>query len=575
MNKLTTSGYGAIFLCIAVYFCFFFNHHLLIVEQTQVFQLSKHYWNSLISVPGGVSNYIGAFVSQFNIFNRVGGILITAVTLLLFWLQIHVGKECGSKKMGAFSLLVPLAAALFFSDENARIGGAFAVLLSSGASLLVLQQKSTWLRSLVAVVLLPVLYWVTGGAVWTFVSIITVVGLTQRRIPLVLIALLLFGTAALPLLTCQLLTPLAENNAWLGSAFYSSQPYRLMAWGFIVVPAIAALLSSIYTRWFSEKQNVKIISQVISLFFLLLLVVLLSVKHNKEREELYALDYLLKKQQWNRLIERAKKSPQQNLFFVSYVNVALLNRGRLPDEMMHFSQRPESNEFWTPNYLPMVLTAETYYCLDMFDAARAYFFMANMQAPQACSPFLYQRLAELECIRGCELSGLKFVKALKNTLFYRRWALEMEQAIITGNYPHELQKKIEKYKPNKTFLAKEMLYNIGCKHLAEPTNRKIHDFLLFKQILAEDYKGFIYNLNRTPKELQTKLPRTYQEFLLMYAYMTQDNSLIEKWGISKAVLTDFYNYLELNQSEQNPETIKKKLRESYGHSYWYYVQYKN
>ena len=61
----------------------------------------------------------------------------------------------------------------------------------------------------------------------------------------------------------------------------------------------------------------------------------------------------------------------------------------------------------------------------------------------------------------------------------------------------------------------------------------------------------------------------------MYAYMLRDNTLIGKWNIPQDVVTDFYRYLQINQSGQTPEVIKKQLSGNFQQSYWFYVQYTN
>ena len=120
-----------------------------------------------------------------------------------------------------------------------------------------------------------------------------------------------------------------------------------------------------------------------------------------------------------------------------------------------------------------------------------------------------------------------------------------------------------------------MLYNVTCKHKEDPYNRKVLDFLLAKYILANDYKNFLHCIAGLPYSIGNDIPRLYQEFLLMYAYMLDDNTLIKKWGIQQAVVTDFYKYLQINQSGQSEQKIKEELKKTFGHSYWFYMQHKN
>ncbi|MCS2889819.1 DUF6057 family protein [Parabacteroides faecis] len=55
MKLLSKYGAGILFLFIAVFFCFFYNYHLLYVEQLQLFRFTELYFQSLIGKPGGSS----------------------------------------------------------------------------------------------------------------------------------------------------------------------------------------------------------------------------------------------------------------------------------------------------------------------------------------------------------------------------------------------------------------------------------------------------------------------------------------------------------------------------------------
>lgn len=138
-----------------------------------------------------------------------------------------------------------------------------------------------------------------------------------------------------------------------------------------------------------------------------------------------------------------------------------------------------------------------------------------------------------------------------------------------------MQTQVDQYIENDSFLAKEMLYNIACKQQKNPKNTKVRDFLLAKYLLTDDYEGFIHCVASLPNGIGKELPRSYQEFLLMYAYMLGDNTLIEKWKIRQDIVSDFYKYLQINQSGQTADVIKDKLSEMHHQTYWFYVQYKN
>lgn len=575
MKLLSKYRAGILFLFIAVFFCFFYNYHLLYVEQLQLFRFTELYFQSLIGKPGGAADYLGAFFTQFYAWNYAGGLLLTFALLLLFSLQKRIVRSWELKATDTFLLIPPVICALFFMDINARFGGLAAVLIAMGLAWGVSCFAKRWLRYAAALLLVPVIYGSTGGGLVVYTSLLVVHELLRGGRNSCFLTVLLLLSLVFPLYVRQYLIPLSWNDTWFGTAFYQGNNSPVLIWYILFSPALSSLLAIWGSRMTAKSKYADRISALLACCIIGGSGILICSKRDQSEEMLYTLDHLFKKREWKEIVRIASEHPYRNPVFVSYVNLALLNQGELPDQMMSFSQRANINEFWTSSYLPMFLTGETYYYLDMYDGARAYLYMANTQSPSGQSPYMFQRLAELEIIRGNSKSGMKYIHALKQTLRYRNWAKEMEQAVLSGKYPEHLRIPMAQYKENDSFLAKEMLYNVACKHREDPENPKVRDFLLAKYILANDYKGFIHCIANLPHGTGRPFPRSYQEFLLMYAYMLRDNTLIGKWNIPQDVVTDFYRYLQINQSGQTPEVIKKQLSGNFRQSYWFYVQYTN
>lgn len=568
-------GYAAFFLYIAIFLCFFYNYHLLYTEQLQIFQFTNFYFLTLIERPGGLANYIGSFITQFYIFNHAAGLIISSLLFLLFFLQKKIEIAWHIKNGTVFSLILPALFTLFFMDINAQAGGLLATIIAMLFVWLTALLPDKWYKYLITLFFMPILYAITGGGLITYTLLLLAGHLLQEKKNIPYISVLLLFSLVLPLVVRQYFIPLPWNHTWIGTAFYKGNTIPDLLWWLLFTPAILLLLTNSTGKLLSGIKYPEKTGSLLFIGIFIGTIVALQYNKNQREETIYRLDHLLKKQDWQQIVQIAEKQPFHNQVFVSYVNIALLNQGLLPDKMMNFSQRPEVNEFWTSSYLPMFLTGESYYHLDMHNAARAYLFMANTQSPLSASPFIYLRLAELETVRGNAKAGMKYVQVLKQTLFYREQAEKMEQAIQGSNYRQEIQSKIDQYTENDSFLAKEMLYNVTCKHKEDPYNRKVLDFLLAKYILANDYKNFLHCIAGLPYSIGNDIPRLYQEFLLMYAYMLGDNTLIKKWGIRQAVVTDFYKYLQINQSGQSEQKIKEELKKTFGHSYWFYMQHKN
>lgn len=574
-QKLLKYGSIALLLYAGIFFSCLYNYHLLYAEQLQVFQFSSLYFHSLAAKPGGIAAWAGEFLMQFYALDHAAGIILLLCLLLLFFLLEKLSVRLKAGGYFPWGVVPAMCFAFFFLDVQAQVGSLLAATTAVGAALLLTFIRPGWVRQSVALGLIPAIYWCTGGGGLIYAGLLISCHLAAERVNRPYLLLILLLSAGIPLLIREYVLPLSWGDTWVGTGFYRADAFPRTVWWLIALPALVPLAARLTGKAFFLSRRG---TALLSVAFLLMAggsVAALQHQRNEVEEAIYALDHLLKKGEWEQMAQTALRKPYRNSVFVAYANLALLNTGRLNSDLFHFAQRKDANEFWTSAYLPMFLTGELYYQLDMTNAARAYIFMANTQSPKGQMPFLYRRLAEIEIVRGNPQASLRYIEALKHTLFYRRWAEETEQYVSSGNYPEALQRKINDYGPNTSFLAKELLYNLACKHEKSPANAKVTAFLLAKYLLANDHQGFLSCLSRLPAQTGRELPGAFQEFLLMYAYRIHDNSLIEQWNIGREVVERFYQYLQINQSGKPAEAIRESLSQSFGSTYWFYFQYTN
>lgn len=125
-------GHVPCLLYIGVFFCCFYNYHLLYTEQLQVFQFTRLYAETLIGQPGGITAWLGEFVMQFYCINHLAGLVITAVLLILFVLQKGLLRSWRLPDYQVLCLLPVGAFALFFLEIQAQMGAALSVVVALG-----------------------------------------------------------------------------------------------------------------------------------------------------------------------------------------------------------------------------------------------------------------------------------------------------------------------------------------------------------------------------------------------------------------------------------------------------------
>ena len=363
-------------VAVLLFFGLAYPHHLHYQEQYQLFLFDNTYVWDIVRHPGGVADLLGRFCTQFFLFAWVGALIIAVLLSLIQVLMLRLikwGWLYGLTFLPSFLLW------LFLLDENALMGGVWAVLLTllviSGCLLL----PKGWLRRIAILVAIPILYWMALG------------GRHYYRYPTV-IPYLLYG-------------------AWLSA---------------IILPLIVH---------FCKVQGLWL--KVQGLTFLLVAVVMGTLvwkNANFKAEKVMQYDFMARYQQWNRILATANAEKPNNQIGVTVQNLALAMHGMLADHLFDYNQNgiagllPDVQSDAT-SPLP---TAEAFYQLGMIYVAQRTVFEAqeailDFQKSARC----YQRLAQTNLINGSYEVARKYLMALQKTLFYREWA--NETLLLLGN----------------------------------------------------------------------------------------------------------------------------------------------
>ena len=396
LHLLYTLAFG---LAVLLFFGLAYPHHLHYQEQYQLFLFDPTYVCDIVRLPGGVADLLGRFCTQFFLFAWVGAaiiaVLLSAVQLLTLRLGVSPlqpsplgggfrranSSPNGGRLVGSLyglSFVPSLLLWLFLLDENALLGGVWAVLLTLLAIGCLRRLPRVWIRPVLIIVAIPVVYWMVGPA-WT--------GSHYHRYPTVV--------------------PVLLYAAWLSA---------------VVLPFLVRALPRKVTA--AKHYAVSLTS------FALVAVVmgsLVSKNSNFKAEKVMAYDFMARHQQWNRILQTANAEKPNNQIGVTVQNLALAMHGMLAGHLFDYHQNgiagllPDVKEDAT-SPLP---TAEAFYQLGMTYVAQRTVFEAqeailDFQKSGRC----YKRLAQTNLINGQYEVARKYLSALQKTLFYRDWANE-------------------------------------------------------------------------------------------------------------------------------------------------------
>ena len=349
-----------------------YPHHLHYQEQYQLFLFDSNYIWEIVRLPGGVADLLGRFCTQFFLFAWVGALIIS---VLLSLVQLLVLRLAQWGWLYGLSFVPSFLLWLFLLDENALLGGVWAVLLTLLAIHCCLLMPQGWVRRIAILVAIPILYWMVGPS-WS--------GSHYHRYP----------TA----------TPYLLYVAWLSA---------------VVLPLIVHFCK-IQGSWLKAQ----------GLSFLLVAIALGTVvwkSANFQAEKVMQYDFMARHQQWNRILATATAEKPNNQIGVTVQNLALAMHGMLSDHLFDYNQNgiagllPDVQSDAT-SPLP---TAEAFYQLGMIYVAQRTVFEAqeailDFQKSARC----YKRLAQTNLIIGSYEVARKYLMALQKTLFYRDWANE-------------------------------------------------------------------------------------------------------------------------------------------------------
>jgi len=161
INSLEKSLPFVFGLCVFLYFGLVYPHHVHYQEQFQLFLTTPAFFLEMAAKPGGISNYLGTFLTQFFLFSWMGAAIIALLLAAMQWLiQTIANKISPARAWLALSFIPSVFYWILLCNENFLTGGVVSILVALGAWLLYFHINKTTTRNLYVVLAIPVIYWI-------------------------------------------------------------------------------------------------------------------------------------------------------------------------------------------------------------------------------------------------------------------------------------------------------------------------------------------------------------------------------------------------------------------------------
>ena len=556
-------------------------------EQYQMFLFDTGYFLERIVLPGGLADYISEFLVQFYYMPVLGGAIIA---LLLMGIQAAVWglmKQYGARHDFPGYLLSFLPSiALWCAMGNQNVLLSFVVALFGALVIGWIHNRfhNRLVKVVFELVSTALVYWFLGPVVFLYAALM--IGDTLKNAKqkgnvfsgIGYSACILILTIAWILLTTQTLQyPLYRIFAGLNYYRYpgaiSPLPFVVMVWA-VVIPFLGMIPSR--QKSLQKLQQSKV---VIVLSYVLVIVASwfgIKASFDEMTYELIDYDFLVRTEQWDKIIEKAEKKPATTPLSVSCVNLALSQKGMLADRLFEFYQNGGEGLFptFTRDMISPVSTAEIFFRLGMVNDAERYMFEAQEAIPNyRKSARLTRRIIECEIINGNYKVAAKLLRRLQKTLFYSNWA-DQTMALL-GNEKainrHPIYGKLRKYREKKQdflFSDREMDQMLGLLFLNDNHNRMAYEYLMCYELLQRNMEKFVqyYPLGRFVG--YDHIPRSFQEILIGNWMKTHSDPRTIPYSVDAQNVNNTLNFIQLYM--QNPKDPQLD-QQPYVSNAWHYV----
>ena len=403
--------------------CRFYN-----IESNDLFLYDWADILSKLQTTGGLATLIASFLTQFMRIPFAGTVIVSATYALTAYL-LYKTLACivKTKAMAGFSLLPVAFLFLCMENDYYRFQGHPAFVMMLAALYAYASVSKEKLRYLAGLIIIPALYHIAGSVAMVFAisalvyEVVTagVKGLKALAYPVV------FGTTALIAVKTSMVS--SWEHAISPFMYYdwpSTYYFPMYAWAIVPILILAAWVIS---RMDMKESFIKVLVGTGIFFSFFVAGNLYSQVHNRSFYRLIQEQYWAENEDWDRIIRTADR--RQPTFLVSYLNLALANKGQLVQNFRYYNPQDLSSLMYpTPNLKTgLSLQSTVYQAWGYLGSARKAAFDGNVVTPGSRHPRQLQSLVRINLVLGAHDVAEKYINLLEKTLFYRGWAADMRK----------------------------------------------------------------------------------------------------------------------------------------------------
>lgn len=527
-------------------------------EQYQLFLSTWGYFVERLSVPGGLVDYAGEWITQWAHYPVLGGLmfaLVIVLTQVLTWLickRLGAERECYALTfIPALLLWRYLCGVDIFISFGLSFAGALGLMLAYECV------SRRWVRIALLALCTPVGYWLFGPSVAVSVAYVAVrevlrgpslasVGLGVGLVVYYLVVVI--GSSYV------VAYPLDRLFAGL---VYHQFPEHELGWQ-IAQMVVAALLPVVIWKLAGRVKVKGLAWAAVAVvgaggYFIVRSGILPTAMERLD------YDYLVRTEQWDAIIEKAEEKSPSLQSTVSALNLALAQKGELLERMFDFYQNGVNGLLpkFSLNMVAPVMPAEVFFRLGMVNECEYYMFEAQEAMPNyKRSGRLTQRIAECEIINGKYDLARKQLALLEKSPLYRKWAKDKLNLIKNERLvnEHPLYGQLRRMRQNikdVLFTEAEIDKMIGLLFLSSKANKMAYEYLMAYEMLNADMKCFMIYFPLMRHLDYQRLPKSIQEVLIGNWRQTHGSLKDFKFPYDNYIAQNTLNYIRTYSANHN------------------------
>ena len=549
-------------------------------EEMQLFQTVAAYFASLAARPGGISTYVGEFLTQF--FNNywIGAAVMTVLMMLFaagcFLVLRKLRRDAGVGLCSAL-VLIPLTALwLFMGNQNVTVAFVVALAITLWATVLFLScidgsrrcfggSRCGVAATVVALLLTALLYYVAGPVAIVFPVLIIARGVMlpgksepqERRVGSSLVWIgcgaVVWLAANVAVWSLWLPYPLSYQLIGIG---YVLNPDKLLL-GQVLVEAIIVIIPFLLYLLVRIPRKVLIPALVVA--DVAAAAFLFPKAYDAATYRFIDYDYMVRANDWDGIIEYSDRHAPDLPLTVSAANLALGMTGQLDARAFDYFQH--GAEGLVPPFLKETLsswtTGEILFQLGLVNSAQRFYFEGMEAIPNYNkSARAVKRLAETAMIRGEYALAGKYLKLLENTLFYKKWAgrnlelIKQPEAIDA----HPLYGAMRRSMIDETYMFSEgeLDKTFGQLFLKNPGNTLARQYLVVYPLLQRDLNKFSQYMGVVAEKYPQYNPLLAQQAL---AFMSMKSGQPMPQGMVSPAVEQSLRAFAQAWTSRNPDLI--------------------